>query len=184
MGPGHAYGGLFCEIVEHRQAIVIAVVLRRAIRHLDEEPARVRDHQGKCMVGRDEMGVDGQSQQPQPVIEMMLPHWLVPLEQVFAAPDVIDQYVECFTLASNAGDESCNVLGDEMIDTDRHAVAAGGSDEGGGVFDGLRPAILRCLGSGGASGDVDRRARSAEFDGDPASRSAGSACDESHFSSE
>lgn len=57
------------------------------------------------MVRRNEMRVDGKPQQSQTVLEIVLPNGLVPLEQMFAAPDVIYQNVEPAAFRSNPGDQ-------------------------------------------------------------------------------
>jgi hypothetical protein len=46
------------------------------------------------VVAGDQVRVDREAKEPQPAVEVVLPHGLVPLEEVLGAPDVVDQHVE------------------------------------------------------------------------------------------
>ena len=59
------------------------------------------------------MGVDGEPEQAQPVLEVVLPDRLVPLEQLLATPDVVHQDVEPAAFRSDPGDERLDLDGDE-----------------------------------------------------------------------
>ena len=139
--PGHAYGRHLCQIVEHRQAVMVRIVLRRAIGHLDQEAAGLRDHKWKRIVGGDQMRVDGEPQQSQPILQIVLPDRLVPLEQVLAAPDVIDQDVEPSAFRPNSGDQRLDLARDQMIDANRNPFAAEFGDQRRGFLDRLGAAI-------------------------------------------
>ena len=78
---------------------------------------------------------------PQPVVEVVLPHRLVPLEQLLAAPDVVDQHVEPALLGVDALDQRPHLLGHEVVDPHGDAPAARRGDQLGGLLDRLRPVV-------------------------------------------
>ena len=53
----------------------------------------------------DQMRIDAEPQHAQAVLEIMLPDGLVPFEQLFAAPDVVDEDVEPALLGADAIDQ-------------------------------------------------------------------------------
>ena len=73
---------------------MLGVVVAGAVGHLDDQPAGLADQQRQREVAGDQVRVDRQAQHPQPLLEVVLPHRRVPLEQQLAAPDVVDQHVE------------------------------------------------------------------------------------------
>ena len=101
------------------------IILGRAVGHLDQQPARTLDQQGQGMVRGDQMRIDAEPQQTQPVFKVVVPHRLVPLEQLFAAPYVVDEHIEAALLGADALDQSSNLAGDKVIDPNRDAIAAG-----------------------------------------------------------
>ena len=107
MRPGHAVHRDLGEIVEGREPVVVGIVFGRAVRHLDEQPARPLDHQRQRMMRGDQMRVDRQPQHAQAVLQIMLPDRLVPFEQLLAAPDVVDEDVEPALLGADALDQRC-----------------------------------------------------------------------------
>ena len=93
------------QVVEGREAVVRGVVLERAVGHLDDEAARPADQQRQREVAGDQVRVDREAQQPQAAVEVVLPHRRVPLGQLLAAPDVVDEDVEAALLGVDARDE-------------------------------------------------------------------------------
>ena len=71
------------------------------------------------------MRVDAEPEQAQAVLEIVLPDRLVPLEQLLAAPDVVDQDVEPALLGADALDQRFDLVGHQMIDRNGDALAAG-----------------------------------------------------------
>jgi hypothetical protein len=49
-------------------------------------------------MARDQVGLDREAQEPQAAVEVVLPHGLVPLEEMLGAPDVVHQHVEAALL--------------------------------------------------------------------------------------
>ena len=88
------------------------------------------------------MGVDAEPQQAQAVLQIVLPDRLVPLEELLAAPDVVDQNVEPPLLGPDALDQRPHLGGNQMVDPDRDALAAGFRDQLGRLLDGLRPGVF------------------------------------------
>ena len=156
--------------------------LRSPVGHLDEQPAGPRDDEGQRVVGGDQVRLDGEAQQLQPIREIMLPDRLVPLEQVLAPPDVVDQDVERAALAADARDKCLHFAGDQMVDADRDRLAAELGDQRSGLLDRLAAPDLRRTALGAAPGHVDGRSGGAELDRDFASRSACSPRHQGDFS--
>jgi hypothetical protein len=67
--------------------------------------------------------------------------------------------VEPPLLGADALDQLFDLCGDQMIDANRDAVAAGCGNQLGGVLDGLGPGVFGLAVAGRAAGDVDRRPR-------------------------
>ena len=105
MRPRHAGHRRLGEIVEGREPIVVGIVLGRAVGHLDQQAARALDQQRQGVMRGDQMRIDAEPQHAQAVLEIMLPDRLVPLEQLFAAPDVVDEDVEPALLGADALDQ-------------------------------------------------------------------------------
>ncbi len=78
--PGHADRRRLGEIVEDREPVMRGVVFRGSVRHLDHQPAGLRDQQGQGVMRGDEMRVDGEAEQVKAVLQIVLPDRLVPLE--------------------------------------------------------------------------------------------------------
>ena len=126
--------------------------------------------QGQRVVAGDGVGLDREPQEPESVVEVVLPDRAVPFEEVLAAPDVVDEDVEAALLVRDAVDEGADLCGVEVVGGYGDALAAGLGDEVGGVLDGLGAVVLGAPGTGGAAGDVDRGAGRAEFHRDPPAR--------------
>ena len=176
-GPGHAPDRRLHEVVEERHPVVVGVVLVGAVVDLDHQPARLPDQEGQGEVAGDGVGLDTQAQQPQPHVQVRLPHGLVPLHDG-GAEDVVDEDVQRPPLGVDALDEGLDLGGLEVVDGDGDARAAGFVDQLGGLLDGLGPVHLGPLVSGGAPGHVDGRPRRAQLDGDAPPRAPGPARDE------
>jgi hypothetical protein len=128
--------------------------------------------------------VERQVQQPKPGLQVVLPDRRVPLEQLLAAPDVVDQHVEPAVVAVDPPDQVRDLLGLEMVGLHRDPRAAGGRDELGGLLDRLRAVVLRPLLARRAAGAVDGRPRLPQRDGRPAAGAARRAGDERHLAGE
>jgi hypothetical protein len=176
MRPGHARHRGLGEIVEGRVPIAVRVVLGGAVRHFDQQAARLLDEQGQCVVRGDQMRIDAEPQKSKTVLEIVVPDRLVPFEQFLAAPDVADEDVEAAVLGSNALNEPADIVGDQMVDAERDAAAAGRRDQLRRLLDGLGPLIFGGLAADRAARHVDGRAGGAEFHSDAAPGAAGSAC--------
>ena len=166
------------EVVEGVDAVVDGVVLRGPVGHLDHQAARVADQQRERVVAGDQVGLDGEVEQPQAVGEVVLPDRRVPLEELLAAPDVVDEHVEPALLVVDAAHERLDLGGLEVVGRDGDALASGGGDELRRLLDRLRAVVLRAGGARAAAGAVDGGAGLAERDGDAAAGAAGRAGDE------
>ena len=132
-------------------------------------------------MARDQVRVDRQVQHAQPVVEVVLPHGRVPLEEQLAAPDVVDQHVQPALLGVDALHERLDLRGLEVIDLDRDPGASGRVDELGGLLDRLRPVVLGASLPRRAAGAVHGRARLAERHRDAAAGAPGGAGHERHL---
>ncbi len=159
---------------------MLVVVLGGAVGDLDDQAAGAAQQQRQGVVAGDGVGLDGQPQQSQPLVEVVLPDGLVPLEEVLAAPDVVDEDVEAVLFPGDPVHERPDLRGVQVVGGVGDAVPAGLGDQPRGLLDGLGPVVLRAAGAGGAPGDVDGGAGRAEFDGDAAPgspRRPGDQCD-------
>jgi hypothetical protein len=157
------------------------VVFRSAVGDLDQEPARLGDEERQRVMRGGEMRLDRVAQQAQPVLEIVLPHRLVPFEQVLAAPDVVDEDIEPPAFGLDARDECRDLGGNEVIRAHRDAFAARGRDELRRLLNRLRPVDLGFLRTRAAPGHVNRGAGGTQFHCDAASRAARAAGDERDF---
>ena len=142
---------------------MLGIVVGGAVRHLDQQAARALDQQRQRVMRRDQMRIDAKPQQAQAVLEIMVPDRLVPFEQLLAAPDVVDQDVEAALLGADALDQLADIVGDEVVDRDGNALAAGRRDKLGRLLDGLGSLIFGLTGraSCGRSRRPSRRQRPA-----------------------
>jgi hypothetical protein len=109
-------------------------------------------------VARDEVRVDRQAQHPQPAVEVVLPHRRVPLGELLAAPDVVDEHVQPALLGLDAPHERLDQGRLQMVNLDRDSLPAGAIHELGGLLDRLGPVVLRAPLPRRAPRAVDRRA--------------------------
>ena len=173
--PGHRRLG---EVVEQVHAEVVGVVLGGAVGDLDDQAAGVADQQRQRVVAGDQVGVDREPEQPEPVVEVVLPHRRVPLEQVLGAPDVVDEHVEAVVVGVDPLDQAADLLGLEVVDRHRDALAARRRHHLGRLLDRLRPVDLGPALAGAAAGRVDGGARLPEGDRDAAAAAARRAGDQ------
>ncbi len=171
-GPGETDRRDLGQVVEDVDPVVVGVVPGRAVGDLDDEPARVADHQAQRVVRGDQVGVDRQPQRAQAVVQRVLPHRGLPLDQQLAAPDVVDQDVQPAVGVVDALHQRPNGVRVEVVARHRDAGPARCRDQLGGLLDRLRPSVLGRSFTGRAAGAVHRRAGGAELDGDAAARAA------------
>lgn len=119
------------------------------------------------MVG-DEVRIDRQPQQPQAGVQRVLPHGRIPLEQLFAAPDVVHQQVEPLVLLFNPLHQALHLACVQVIDRHGDPVPACRRDQLGRLLDSLGAGVFGLLRAGGAAGDVDGGSGCAQLDGDAA----------------
>ncbi|MCY1307878.1 hypothetical protein D9M70_578440 [compost metagenome] len=160
------------------------IVLGGAVGDLDEQPARLLYHQGQGVVRGDQVGVDAEAQKPQAVLEIVLPDGLLPLEQVFSAPDVVDEDIEPPLFTADARDQRCDFGRLEMIDLNGNTLAAEAGDDVGRFLDRFGPFVFGLLLTCGAAGHVDGGAGGAEFHSDAAPAAPCRAGNQSDFSFE
>ena len=132
------------------------------------------------MVRRDQVRMHAELQHAQPVRQVVLPHRRVPLLEVLAAPDVVDEDVEPALVGADPIDELRHVAGNEMIESHRDASAAGRADERRGFFDGLGAVVLGASIARAPPRHIHDRARRPEFHCNPspgASRRSRDQCD-------
>lgn len=109
----------------------------------------------------------------QAVVQVDRPEWFAPFGERVATPDVVDEDIEAFVLALDAGCKFFNFGGDGVIDADGDAAATGGGDEFGGFFYCFRAGgVFLEIFSGAAASAVDGGTGLAESDGNAASGAA------------
>ena len=115
LGERQAVHGCLGQVVEDGDPVVRRVVVDGAVGDLDEQSARPLDQQREQVVRRDQVGVDGEPQDAEPVVEVVLPDRCVPLRrralEHLAAPDVVHQDVETPVLLADttrASSATCN----------------------------------------------------------------------------
>ncbi len=77
-----------------------AVEVRVAVGDLDDQPSAPEPRQ--TVVAGDDVRLDRAVDQREPVLELRLPELLAPLDEVVAAPDVVDEDVELADLLEEA----------------------------------------------------------------------------------
>ncbi|GAA3066719.1 hypothetical protein GCM10020000_58630 [Streptomyces olivoverticillatus] len=138
----HPHRAVLGEFEEEVAPVVRGVELRRPVRDLHDQPARPPDEQRQRVVAGDEVRLDGEPHHAQARREVHLPGLLVELQQVVAAPHVVDQHVEPPLLPLDAPDELLDLLGHQVVGGHRDAGAARRRDQLRRLLDGLRPADL------------------------------------------
>ncbi len=83
------------------------------------------------------MRVDAKAQQVETVLQIGLPHSLVPLH-LGQAEDVVDEDVQRAPLTLDTRDQRADVVRDEMVDSNSDGTASGRVDESRGLLDRFR----------------------------------------------
>jgi hypothetical protein len=149
------------EVIEEVASIDVCVT----VCDLDDQSAPA--HPRNAVVAGDDVGLDRPIDEGEPVFELCLPELLSPLDEIVAAPDVVDEDVE---LADPL--EQARHLGrNGVVDAHGDALAAARGDDAGSLLNGLRTTLHAWASGHAAAGAVDRRTRFTECGGDPASRS-------------
>src|SRR5512134_1820823 len=98
------------------------------------------------MVRGDQVGIDGQAENPEPLLEIELPDRGVPVPgaalELLPTPDVVDQNVDVAVLLPDPLRQTHDLAGVEMVDDDRDAVAAQRGDELGSFLDRLGAVVV------------------------------------------
>ena len=93
------------------------------------------------------------------------------LERLIGGRGVVgDQHVQPALLALDAVDEGAHLRGVQVVARHRDALPAGGGDQLGGLFDGLRTADLRAALAGAPPGRIDGGPGGAQLHGDAPAR--------------
>ncbi len=184
---GESVDGDLGEVVEDRDPVVLGVVVVGPVGELDEQAAAPSDEQWRQRVRRDQVGVDGEAQQPEPIGQVALPDRPVPVGratlQPLAAPDVVDEDVEAAVVAVDPVAQPAHLIGVEVVDGDRDAGATRRVDELGGLLDRLGPPDVvgrQRASTARPTGADDRRTRLTERDRDAAAGPAGGAGHDRH----
>ena len=151
------------QVVEERAAVV-GVELGVAVGDLDHETAGFLDEQRDGGVARDDVGVDGQAQDAQASVEIVLPQLGVPAGEVIAAPDVVDEDVEASLLGLDARHQPLHLRRVEVVADDGDGRPSGLGGPSGRLFDRLGPIDLRSTVLAAAPGGVDERPGGGQLD--------------------
>jgi hypothetical protein len=182
--PGDANDGRLGEVVEERQPVVRRVVLGGAVRHLDDQSTPIPDQEGQGEVAGDDVRVDGEPQHALAVLQGVLPHRHVPLDQEVRPPDVVDEHVQSPLLALDPRDQGLDLDRVQVIDLGGDPLAARLAHQVGGLLDRLGTPQLRRLRAGRPPRAVHRGAGGAELDGDAAARAPRRPRDQRHSAAE
>ncbi len=179
--PGHgiaqAVHRALRQVVEQLAAIALVV----AVRDLDDQPRPVPQHQGRRMLGGDQVAEHRLIHQRAHHANVEPPELGAPIDHRVAAPDVVDQDVQPAPLGLDAGHQGDDFVLLGVIGADRDAHAAVFVDQRRGLLDRLGPTHGRGLARAGPAGAVDHGPRRAEHAGDAPARAARGAGDERHF---
>ena len=141
--PVHRHFG---EVIEDGDAIARRVVVHRPVGDFDDQTARLLDEEWEQVVRGDEVRIDGEPQNAQPVVEVELPDRRVPLRgaalEQLAAPDVVDEHVDVAVVAPDPVGEALDLHRVEVIDRYRDTGAAELRHEFGGFLDGLVAVVV------------------------------------------
>lgn len=98
-------------------------------------------------MGGDQVGLDAESQDPQTVVEVMVPDRGVPVcrstLEHFCAPDVVDEHVDVPVVIADPSGESRNLFGVEVVGLESDPPATELGHEIGRLLDRLRAVIVR-----------------------------------------
>jgi len=137
-----AVHGHLGQVVVHGNPIARGIVVGGAVGHLDEQAAGLVDEEREKVMRRDEVGLDGEPQDSQTIVEVVLPDGRVPLRrsalQHFGAPDVVDEHVDVAVVRPNLLGQRLHLAGIEMVDCGGDTGAAELRDELGRFFESAR----------------------------------------------
>src|SRR5688572_1475657 len=148
-------------------AIEIAVT----IGDLNDEAILLQPRQ--ALVAGDDVRLDGAIDERQPVLELRFPELLAPLDEIVAAPDVVDEDVELTHLL----EQFCNLIGPGVIALHGDTLAPSRGDDVCGLIDGLRPVFHAGTAGNAAARAIYGRAGFTECGRDAA---PGTACGTCH----
>ena len=97
----------------------------------------------------------------------MLPDRLVPLEQLLATPDVVDQDIEPAAFRADPRHQRFDLERHQVIHPDSDTITTSGSNKLSCLFDCFASAILRAMTSARAASHVDGGSGRAELYRDP-----------------
>lgn len=179
--------GLSCDNLRSIQIVTADGMVRTASRdehpegHLDDKATGPAEEQRQGEVAGDQVGVDGQAQQTQAVVQVVVPQLGVPLKQALAAPDVIDEDVQLARVTIDPVHQLGDFGGLQVVGRDGRRGAADRAHQFGRLLDRLRPPVLGPVLAGGAPGDVHVRSSSAQLNRDPAPGAASATSDQRHL---
>jgi hypothetical protein len=130
------------------------------------------------VVAGDRVGLDREAQQPEPVVEVVLPDGALPLEELLAAPDVVHEHVETALGVRDPVDQGADLRRVEVVGGYGDARTAGLAHQVGGVLDGLGAVVLRAPVPRAAPRHIDGGAGRPELHGDPSPGSSGRSGDQ------
>src|SRR5215475_12220913 len=97
LGERQAIHRRLCQIVEHRESVPRRVVFGGSVGYLDQEPTWATNQERQEVVGGNQVGINGEAENPKPFLEIQLPDGFVPVGwstfELLGAPDVVDQDV-------------------------------------------------------------------------------------------
>ncbi|GAA3371484.1 hypothetical protein GCM10017744_099400 [Streptomyces antimycoticus] len=159
--------------------IPVGVVRGGAVGHLDEQATRLADQQRQQVVRGDQVGVQTEPENAQPVVEAVFPDRGVPVGgpalEPLGAPDVVDQDVDPAVIVADALGQPPDLRGVEMVGADGDAGATEPRDEFGRLLDRLGPVVVGPAPAryAAAAGADDGGAGLAQRGRDPAPGAAG-----------
>ena len=143
---GQTVHALLDEVVEHRDAVVLRVVVGGTVGDFDEQAAGLRDQQRQQVMRRHQMRLDTEPQDPQALLQVELPDRRVPLRwpalQYFGAPDVVDEHVDTAVLTTDTFGQRRDLRRFKMVDGDSDALAAEPGHKVGRLLDRFGPVIV------------------------------------------
>ena len=79
LGESQPVDGGLGQVVEDGKTIARCVVIGGAVSHLDEQAAGLVDEEREKVMRSDEVGVNGEPEYSEPVVEVVLPYGSIPL---------------------------------------------------------------------------------------------------------
>ena len=134
------------QVVEDRNPVVRCVVIGGAVRDFDEQAAALVDEKWKQVIGSDQVGFNGEPEDPETVGEVVLPDGSVPLRrsslEELRAPDVVDEHIDVAVACPDLLGQGFHLVGIEMVDCGRNPGAAEARDELGSLLDRLGAVVV------------------------------------------